>query len=329
MTQRNQEIPATSAFVGRSGAAQGDPLLAGQRRAEQFLDGDVGAIWSASTPQMQQVFGTAGNLAAWRADLLANYGAEETILSERADEHADYAVYSRVSRWTLTAEPLELTIAFDGSDRIAGFAMGPQAVAAPSRYLDYQTKATLTLPVDGDWFVYWGGRDIADNYHAVDVAQRFALDLLILRDGESHSGDTVSLESYHCWGQPVLAPADGVVVQAVEGLPDQAIGASDSDNPAGNHIVLDFGNEEYGFLAHLQQGSLRVTTGDVVTAGQEIGLCGNSGNSSEPHLHFHIQTSPTLGQGEGLPAQFTTYRAQGRLIARGEPRKGDSIQPAD
>ncbi len=322
-------IAAALALVGMSVSAQADPLSMGQRMAERFLHGDVEVIWSASTPEMQQAFGSTRNLATLRDDLLANFGAEQAILSERTAEQAGHDVYTRISRWTETPAPLELVIAFDDAERIAGFFIRPQPVAAQSSFLDYKTKARLRLPVDGDWFVYWGGRDIEDNYHAVDVGQRFALDLLIMREGQSHSGDPSSLESYHCWERPILAPAEGVVMRTVDGLPDQAVGASDPENPAGNHVVIDFGNDEYGFLAHLRQGSVRVTKGDVVTAGQEVGLCGNSGNTSEPHLHFHMQTSPRLGQGEGLPAQFTNYRANGVLINRGEPQKGESIQSAE
>lgn len=329
MMQRNRVIAAALALVGMSVAAQADPLSSGQQMAERFLHGDVDAIWSASTPEMQKALGSAGNLAALRDNLLAGFGDEGAILTERTNVQAGHDVYTRVSRWTETSAPLELVIAFDDAERIAGFFIRPQPVAAPSQFLDYEIRATLRLPVDGDWFVYWGGRDIEDNYHAVDVGQRFAVDLLVMRDGQSHSGDPSRLESYHCWGRAIQAPAEGVVMRAVDGLPDQAIGAADPANPAGNYIVIDFGNEEYGFLAHLRQGSVRVTKGDVVTAGQEIGLCGNSGNTSEPHLHFHMQTSPRLGRGEGLPTQFTNYKADGVLVSRGEPRKGETIQPAE
>ncbi|WP_092891398.1 M23 family metallopeptidase [Roseicitreum antarcticum] len=81
------------------------------------------------------------------------------------------------------------------------------------------------------------------------------------------------------------------------------------------------------FLAHLQRGSLAVAKGGSVTTGQQIGQCGNSGNTSETHLHFHMQTSLMLGQGEGLPAQFRNYLANGVLIDRGEPTEGETIEP--
>ncbi|MDF3607282.1 hypothetical protein PE067_14780 [Paracoccus sp. DMF-8] len=92
MTQLNLGIAAVLAFAGMSVAAQADPLSAGQRMAERFLHGDVEAIWSASTPEMQQAFGSAGNLAALHDDLLADFGTEDTILSERMDAQAGHDV---------------------------------------------------------------------------------------------------------------------------------------------------------------------------------------------------------------------------------------------
>ncbi len=329
MNRRKLGIVVALILASMTISAQAEPLSMGQRMAERFLRGDVEIVWSASTQEMQRAFGSAENLAALRDALAADFGVEQTVLSERTTEQADHRVYTRISRWTETLAPMELVIAFNDDERIAGFSIRPQPVAAQSPHLDYETKAMLRLPVDGRWFVYWGGRAIEDNYHAGDVGQRFAVDLLIMQDGQSHSGEPSSLESYHCWGQPILAPAEGVVVRAVDSLPDQIIGSTDPTNPAGNHIVIDFGNGEYGFLAHLRQNSVRVAKGEAVKAGREIGLCGNSGNTSEPHLHFHMQTSPELGQGKGLPAQLTNYRANGVLIRRGEPQKGESIQAVE
>ena len=117
------------------------------------------------------------------------------------------------------------------------------------------------------------------------------------------------------------------MVTAVSVLPDQAIGSSDPAHPAGNHVVLDFGNGEFGFLAHMRSGSLKVKAGDKVEAGQEVGRCGNSGNTSEPHLHFHLQTTPNLAEGEGLPARFVDYMADGKSVESGEPEQGQAIEP--
>ncbi|MEM8837239.1 MAG: M23 family metallopeptidase [Pseudomonadota bacterium] len=291
-----------------------------------FHTANTQALWESSTREMQQAFGSPDDLKVLRENLIAQYGTEAAVLSERTETQSGFRVYTRVARWTGTDVPLQLVIAINELDKVAGFWIRPQAVAAYSPHLNYQTKANLCLPVDGEWYVYWGGRTVEDNYHAADQGQRFALDLLVLQNGGSHAGEPKVLANYHCWGRSVVAPAAGVIVHAVDGLKDQTIGASDPTNPAGNHVVIDFGSKEYGFLAHLQRNSIRVSAGDRVARGQEIGLCGNSGNSSEPHLHFHLQTSPVLGQGDGLPAQFLDYRANGVLIGRGEPTRGEMIR---
>ena len=72
---------------------------------------------------------------------------------------------------------------------------------------------------------------------------------------------------------------------------------------------------------------MAVAEGERVEAGQEIGRCGNSGNTSEPHLHFHLQTTPVLGEGEGLPAFFNAYMADGETVERGEPVRGQTVEP--
>jgi hypothetical protein len=310
-------------------AAAADPQTTGQRLARAFLNGDVDAVWDAATPRMRQTFGSPAALAALQDDLIRDLGREEAILSQTVVQDGAHDRFTQVSRWSGANAPLELSIALTETEAVDGFLVRLQPVAADSPFLDYQTKADLRLPVDGEWMVYWGGRDIAQNYHAADPGQRFALDLVVVRDGQTHSGDPARLESYHCWGQPILAPAPGTVVAAVDGLPDQPIGQTDPANPAGNHVVIDFGGGEFGFLAHLRSGSLRLKAGDLVTTGQEIGDCGNSGNTSEPHLHFHLQTTPTLGQGDGLPAQFQNYIADGAPVEIGEPVQGQVIRPAD
>ena len=285
--------------------------------AGSFLRGDVHVVWAGMTPDMQAALASVDTLTAVRGDLLRAFGSEETILTERT------------ARWTGSPTLLQFVVAFAQDERIAGFFVRPQLDAPPSRHSDYKTKATLRLPIKGAWHVYWGGREIADNYHAVDLGQRFAIDLVVMRDRQPHSGNPTALESHYCWNQPILAPADGIVVHAVDSLPDQPIGSTDPGNPAGNHVVIDFGNEEYGFLAHMRQGSLRVSKGDRVKAGMQIGQCGNSGNTSEPHLHFHLQTSPQLDRGDGLPAQFVNYFSDGIRVERGEPTRGQTIQPVE
>ena len=77
------------------------------------------------------------------------------------------------------------------------------------------------------------------------------------------------------------------------------------------------------------RGASRWPRGSGLRAGDPVGRCGNSGNTSEPHLHFHLQTTAELGAGEGLPAQFVAYRVDGRVVRGGEPVRGETVAPAE
>ena len=90
--------------------------------------------------------------------------------------------------------------------------------------------------------------------------------------------------------------------------------------------IIDHENGEFSFLAHLKKSTIVVTAGDRIEIGQYLGLCGNSGHSSEPHLHYHLQNTPVFFQGEGLPSQFQSYVADGKEIERGEPIYGQYVQ---
>ena len=151
------------------------------------------------------------------------------------------------------------------------------------------------------------------------IAQRFAIDFVQLNpDGRSFAGDEKNNKSYRCYGAEALAVADGVVVATKDGIPENIPGATSRAVPitletvGGNHIILDLGNGRFAFYAHLQPGSLRVKTGDKVRRGQVLGLVGNSGNSTEPHLHFHIGNGNSPLGSEGLPYAFSSFEVQGK-----------------
>src|SRR3546814_20811265 len=127
--------------------------------------------------------------------------------------------------------------AVDDAGKVAGFFVRPKPgakpQAAPSPYLDYQTKARLRLPFEGEWYVVWGGHDIEQNYHAATPGQRFAYDLLKIVDGSSHRGDGSALEDSYCWNEKILAPAARPELEAVDGLPDHEIGTRNTNAGAG------------------------------------------------------------------------------------------------
>jgi murein DD-endopeptidase MepM/ murein hydrolase activator NlpD len=151
---------------------------------------------------------------------------------------------------------------------------------------------------------------------------------VIRRNGSTHKGDGKRNEDYFCFDEPLLAPADGAIVESVDGIPDNVPGVMNARQIYGNHVVIDFGNGEYGVMCHFKNGSVRVKVGDRVKSGQIVGLCGNSGNSSEPHLHFHLQDGKKLGAAIGLPAPFSGYMADGKMLRLGVPVRGQLITTA-
>lgn len=319
-----------SPMVAANAAEDAQVLARGRELSTLFLTGKTDAIYPQMAPGMQNVVRGLDGLAAFRKNVGGQLGEEVEVLSETVRHDVGFDVYLRTSRWSKVPDSVLMEWAIDPADRVEGFGVRTEpklATPAPTTYLDYQTKAKLRLPFDGEWRVFWGGRTAEQNYHVVSRGQRFAYDMLVLRDGKSHHGDGAKPEDYFCWNQPIRAPADGTVATAVDGLPDQMPGTMDAANPPGNHVVLDLCDGEFALLAHLRKGSVAVKPGDTVEAGDELGRCGNSGNTSEPHLHFHLQDKPKFGEGDGLPAFFNDYVADGKPVARGEPVKGQTVSP--
>jgi hypothetical protein len=150
-------------------------------------------------------------------------------------------------------------------------------------------------------------------------AQRFAIDWMRL-DGQGRlaDGDLTKVANYPSFGAEVIAVADGTVVDVRNDLPEQVppkLPAPSNVSLAtvlGNHVILQVGPEAYAVYAHLQPGSVRVRAGEGVQRGQTLGLLGNSGNSSAPHLHFHLMRGPSLGS-DGLPYVIDRFSLAGQI----------------
>jgi hypothetical protein len=209
-----------------------------------------------------------------------------------------------------------------GGRRLAGLAALALVVASfallrtyPSSHDGRPSRVAFRLPLEGPVTVAWGGPTLAVNYHASMPDQRWAYDLLVTVDGRSLGGDGTRLEDSYAFGLPVLAPADGTVRRVHDAEQDGPIGQWRIRRPTGNHIVLEVAPREYLFIAHLRAGSISVTPGERVRAGQLIGRVGNSGNSTEPHVHLHLQDTQTAYLAEGIPFYFHGYRVE--QVARG------------
>ncbi|GGL65728.1 M23 family metallopeptidase [Halocalculus aciditolerans] len=172
-------------------------------------------------------------------------------------------------------------------------------------------KTTLSLPFDGEWTVMNGGVAKATSHSWEILSQRYAYDFAVTdADGESHAGDGASLADYYAFGREIRAPAAGTVVAVRDRLRDYPKPGSlwlewRTGNVAGNHVTIEHADGEYSFLAHLKAGSTTVEPGDSVEAGDVVGRCGNSGHSTEPHLHYQLQDAASFWTAAGLPPRFT------------------------
>ncbi|MFN2109610.1 MAG: M23 family metallopeptidase [Anaerolineae bacterium] len=148
----------------------------------------------------------------------------------------------------------------------------------------------LDLPVRGTWLAGHAGASEFTNFHP--ATRRYAIDVLKLgSDGRLVDGSDLVVTNWYGYGESVYAPANGQVIKAVDGFPCGPIGNKDRVHPAGNHVIIDIGNDREVLLAHLMTGSVAVEEGEYVTSGALIGRVGNSGNSEAPHLHVHVQNA--------------------------------------
>lgn len=163
--------------------------------------------------------------------------------------------------------------------------------------------------------------------------QRFAIDWMRLDDaGRLVHGDPADVHNYTCYGVDVLAVADGTVVQVLDALGDQPPGKLPDpktmtvENVLGNHVILDLGAGVYAFYAHMEKGSISVAEGQHVKRGEVLGKLGNSGNTSAPHLHFHLMEGPSALASNGIPYVIDSFALAGRVPAEKDPAVADSIE---
>lgn len=150
----------------------------------------------------------------------------------------------------------------------------------------------LNLPFMGYWTVSQGYN--GNITHKGDWGQ--ALDFVISDDEHNTFQYPGTLpEHFYCFNKPVLACGPGVVEQVVNNIEDNAIGKENLKENWGNTVVIRHAADFYSKVSHLKKNSVKVKPGDVVKTGDLLGLCGNSGRSPEPHLHFQVQATPYIG----------------------------------
>ncbi|MEP6653446.1 MAG: M23 family metallopeptidase [Myxococcales bacterium] len=210
-----------------------------------------------------------------------------------------------------------LTLAFWGRLTLTGALLSVVASALDKGALPEAVAMEFPLK-DGRFYVVQGGASLLLNYHRVNVSQKYALDITSIGPSNRRAEGVLPSEPrrYFIFGASVLAPCSGRLRYVVDSLPASGIPSGDVREPAGNYVAIDCtGTETTVVMAHLQQGSVRGRTGQDVTAGQLLGLSGQSGHSSEPHLHIHAarDVDERGSGGTGIPMTFA-----GRFLAKND-----------
>jgi hypothetical protein len=163
------------------------------------------------------------------------------------------------------------------------------------------TAHELNFPLKGGRFIVGqGGTNSLLNYHYSHLAQRYASDIGAVSSAGFRASELLPrvLSKYAIFGASVISPCRGTVVKSIDGLPDLIPPRKDRGNARGNHVAINCGDLRVE-LAHMKNGSVVVHVGDQVSSGDPLGRVGNSGNTTEPHLHIHA-VNPTSGMGVPL-----------------------------
>ncbi len=184
------------------------------------------------------------------------------------------------------------------------FVFGLYNIFVLTSYSTNATKLELDFPMaEGTYFIGQGGDHVQMNYHQSYEPQQYALDIVALNTlGTRAKGFyPKDLDRYEIFGHAIVSPCAGVVTEMENGLPDLTPPEADPEHATGNYVALvcDHAADTTLYLAHLQEGSVLVENGDTIEAGQLLGKVGNSGNTSEPHLHIHAEKN-----GVGVPLAF-------------------------
>lgn len=239
----------------------------GRTLTRWLLAGEVDSLYSRMSPTFLNAVGGREGLGRLAHRLQAQAGSEREVLREEAFREGEHTTYYRVSRFEKLPEVTARWV-WNRGEIVVGATVTPSPEPAASEYLDYETKARLQLPfrsaASGMWYVAWGGRDPVLNHHVSAPDQRFAYDFVVIRGDSLHSGDGTRNEDHYCFGEPVYAPAAGRIVTVVDSVADNSRpGVRNTEIPPGNHVVIDHGSGEHSLLAHLRQGSVAVSAGDV------------------------------------------------------------------
>jgi murein DD-endopeptidase MepM/ murein hydrolase activator NlpD len=276
------------------------------------------SIWQLFSKEMQ------GNLPATKTDeffsgVMNYYGK---IKQAKYDHQKSASVTYKL---TFDEGMMALNFLLDNKQKITDLTITP---FAPAELVELERNTTkLILPFEGEWTVFWGGDTREQNHHVVIPAQKNAFDIMICNEqGKTYKTDGKTNEDYYAFEQPLVAPCNAEVVWVVDGVKDNKPGDLNPIFVPGNSLMLKTQNNEYMLFAHFKNHSVKVKEGDRVKQGQLLGLCGNSGNSSEPHLHFHIENVEDMNTATGAKCYFDKILVNAVAKNDYSPVKGDKVR---
>jgi hypothetical protein len=298
--------------------------------AQWFISGNSAQLWALFSPELQKQWQSSVKMVQASKRMATAMGSEKKIALESAvpDLLRPTTDYSRLSQFTKSSTQLVTLVALTEQGTIAALVVHPVPDAPTGQFSGYKDQARFRLPFSGQWMVYQGGRSFIQNAYLGGEEERYTMDFVLLKDGRPYSGDGTKNEQYYCFGQPVLAPADGTVVRVRNTSADNEPGKATQEQGMGNVVIIAQGNNEYSVLSELKQNSITVKRGDKVKQGDPVAACGNSGASPAPHIQFRLQNSHGYPLPLSLPIQFVDYIVDGKPVESGEPVRGQMVSNA-
>jgi hypothetical protein len=283
---------------------------------ENYNSGNYDSIFMTFSGQMKEAL-PLNNTVDFFKNLQSQTG--KIINYELTEHNPLFYLY----KMTFEKSICNVNISCDEQMNICGFYIKPfQGNDAPVR-----NTTKLMLPFDDEWTVVWGGDTKELNYHVENTAQKNAFDFLVKdSDGRTYkTGGTVN-EDYYAFGKKIVAPCDGRIVVSIDGIKDNIPGRVNQYFVFGNTVIIKTVNDEYILFAHLKQHSVTVQEGQDVRQGDIIGYCGNSGNSTEAHLHFHLQNMEDTSIATGIKCYFEKITVNSKNVSDYSPVKNDKIK---
>jgi hypothetical protein len=305
-------------------------LARARQIAQWFISGNSAQLWPLFSPELQKQWQGSARMMQASKRMAAAMGGEKKVVLEGAvpDLLRPNTDYSRLSQFSKSSTQLVTLVALSEQGTIAALVVRPVPDAPTGQFSGYKDQARFRLPFAGQWMVYQGGRSFIQNAYLGVEEERYTMDFVLLKDGRPFSGDGTKNDQYYCFGQPVLAPADGTVVLVRNTFADNEPGKATQEQGTGNEVIIAHGNNEYSLLSALKQNSIRLKRGDKVKQGDPVAACGNSGASPAPHIQFRLQNSHGYPIPLSLPIQFVDYVADGKPVESGEPVRGQTVSNA-